>query len=70
MAAAAVDVEADGPEIATEVDVAEAATTVAVEDGEEELLLLLVRLPRLRLLRLLPRPPWCRSSPRMAVRPR
>ena len=69
--AAAVDVEADGPEIATEVDVAEeAATTVAPEDGEEELLLLLVRLPRLRLPRLLPRLPWCRSSPRMAVRPR
>ena len=64
------DVEADGPEIATEVDAAEAATTVAVEDGEEELLLLLVRLPRLQLPRRLPRPPWCRSSPRMAVRPR
>ena len=69
MAAAAVDVEADGPEIATEVDAAEAATTVAAEDGEEELLLLLVRLPRLRLLPL-SRPLWCRSSPRMADRPR
>ena len=63
--------EADGPEIATEVDVAEAATTVAAEDEEEEELplLLLVRLPRLRLLPL-SRPLWCRSSPRMADRPR
>ena len=65
--------EADGPEIATEVDVAEAATTVAAEAGEEEEeelpLLLLVRLPRLRLLPL-SRPLWCRSSPRMADRPR
>ena len=66
--------EADGPEIATEADVAEAATVVPAEDGEEqeeeELLLLLVRLPwRLRLLPW-PRPLWCRSSPRMADRPR